>query len=268
MNISTTAQSNGGEAKPTLHTGAEISAAEWETRVDLAAAYRYAALKEWDELTFAHLSARVPGATDQFLFHSAALLFEEVTASNLHKLDFKGDHVAPSDEPAHRFAFPFHKGVYDAFEQAQCIIHLHTRYGTAVAAQAGGLQPCSQYPLWLGPIGYHEYEGLLSTEAEGQRLAAAFGQGQIVMQKGHGFVLWGRSVQEAVMIALLLDRACETQILAASGGKDLYALNEEVQAQSVAEGWRIIIDGTSPFNGLTWDAIRRKVGRDLPGYDS
>lgn len=244
------------------------TALEWATRVDLAAAYRYAALKGWDELTFAHLSARVPQTDNQFLMHSAELLFEEVTASNLHKLDANGEHVIASPEPAHRFAFPFHKGIYDAFEEAQCVIHLHTKYGTAVAFQQGGLEPGNQYSLWLGPVGYHEYEGFLSTPEEGKRLAKAFGEGQIVIQKGHGFVLWGKSVQEAVMLALILDRACETQILAQSGGSALYKVSDACRAQCADEGWRIVLDGTCSFNDMTWRAIHRKVARDLPGYDS
>jgi ribulose-5-phosphate 4-epimerase/fuculose-1-phosphate aldolase len=132
---------------------------EWKVRVDLAAAFRLAALQGWDELLFAHLSARVPGHPNQFLMHPAAILFEEVTASNLHKLDEHCNHVEPSDELPHKFAFPFHKGIYDAFPQAQCVVHLHTKYVTAVAMQEQGLVPGNQYSLWLGPIGYHDYEG-------------------------------------------------------------------------------------------------------------
>ena len=136
---------------------------EWKVRVDLAAAFRLAALQDWDELLFAHLSARVPNHPNQFLMHPAAILFEEVTASNLHKLDENCNHVEPSDELPHKFAFPFHKGIYDAFPQAQCVMHLHTKYATAVAMQEHGLIPGNQYALWLGPVGYHDYEGLLST---------------------------------------------------------------------------------------------------------
>jgi ribulose-5-phosphate 4-epimerase/fuculose-1-phosphate aldolase len=253
-----------GSAIPSYITSAE----EWARRVDLAAAYRYSAIKGWDELTFAHLSARVPGTSEQFLMHSAELLFEEVTASNLHKLNAAGEHVVASSEPAHRFAFPFHKGIYDAFPEAQCIIHLHTRFGTAVAFQQGGLEPGNQYSLWLGPVGYHEYEGFLSTPEEGKRLASAFGKGQIVIQKGHGFVLWGKSVQEAVMLAIILDRACETQILARFGGAAHYQVSDSCKVQCADEGWRIVLDGTCSFNEMTWQAIHRKVARDLPGYDA
>ena len=167
--------------------------AEWKVRVDLAAAFRLAALQDWDELLFAHLSARVPNHPNQFLMHPAAILFEEVTASNLHKLDENCNHVEPSDELPHKFAFPFHKGIYDAYPQAQCVMHLHTKYATAVAMQEQGLIRGNQYAMWLGPIGYHDYEGLLSTAEEGVRLAKNFGNRQIVLQRGHGFVLWGHT---------------------------------------------------------------------------
>ena len=149
--------------------------------------------------------------------HPAHMLFEEVTASNLHKLDENCNHVVPSDEMPHKFAFPFHKGIYDAFPAAQCVMHLHTKAVTAVAMQDQGLIPGNQYALWLGPIGYHNYEGLVSTPEEGERLAKNFGEGQVVLQKGHGFVLWGHSVAEAYMLAFLVIRACEVQIASGAG---------------------------------------------------
>ena len=128
-----------------------ISPEEWKIRVDLAAAFRLAAMQGWDELLFAHLSARVPGEANHFLMHPAHMLFEEVTASNLHKLDENCNHVMPSDELPHKFAFPFHKGIYDAFPAAQCVMHLHTKAVTAVAMQDQGLIPGNQYAMWLGP---------------------------------------------------------------------------------------------------------------------
>ncbi|MGA9082089.1 MAG: class II aldolase/adducin family protein [Pseudolabrys sp.] len=238
---------------------------EWKTRVDLAAAFRLAALQNWDELLFAHLSARVPGHPNQFLMHPAAILFEEVTASNLHKLDERCNHVEPSDELPHKFAFPFHKGIYDAFPQAQCVVHLHTKYATAVAMQEQGLIPGNQYALWLGPIGYHDYEGLLSTDEEGQRLAKNFGNKQIVLQRGHGFVLWGHTIHEAYMLAFLVIRACETQVRSMAGGIKPYIPPQQVLDATIGQA-RIITDGNAPFNQMTWRALLRKLDRDAPDY--
>ena len=242
-----------------------IGPEEWKTRVDLAAAFRLCALNGWDELLFAHISARVPNEPNRFLMHPAHLLFEEVTASNLHKLNENCEHVVPSDEMPHRFAFPFHKGIYDAYPQAQCVIHLHTQPVTAVAMQDQGLIPGNQYALWLGPVGYHDYEGLISTAEEGVRLANNFKGKQVVLQKGHGFVLWGHSVHEAYMLALLIIRACEVQMMSLAGGVKPYVPPQNVIDITPGQA-RLITDGNSPFNQMTWRALLRKLDRDAPNY--
>ena len=238
---------------------------EWKVRVDLAAAFRLCALQGWDEMLFAHLSARVPGNPNQFLMHPAAILFEEVTASRLHKLDENCNHVEPSDELPHKFAFPFHKGIYDAYSQAQCVVHLHTRAATAVAMQEQGLIPGNQYAMWLGPLGYHDYEGLISAPEEGVRLAKNFGNHQIVMQRGHGFVLWGHTVHEAYMLAFLVIRACETQIRSMAGAVKPYVPPQEVLDATIGQA-KIITDGNEGFNQMTWRALLRKLDRDAPDY--
>ncbi len=242
-----------------------MSPEEWKARVDLAAAFRLSALEGWDEILFAHISARVPGTTNQFLFHPAALFFEEVTASNLHKLDENCNHVNPSDELPHRFAFPFHKGIYDLFPAAQCVVHMHTKAATAVAMQEQRLIPGNQYAMWLGPIGYHDYEGFISTPEEGERLSKAFGKGQIVLQKAHGFVLWGHSIHEAYMLAFLLNRACEVQISSLAGGVKPYVPPQSV-VDIVPEQGRIITDGNAPFNPMVWRAWLRRLDRVAPDY--
>ena len=242
-----------------------ISPEEWKIRVHLAAAFRLAAMQEWDELLFAHLSARVPGEANHFLMHPAHMLFEEVTASNLHKLDENCNHVVPSEEIPHKFAFPFHKGIYDAFPAAQCVMHLHTKAVTAVAMQDQGLIPGNQYALWLGPIGYHNYEGLVSTPEEGERLAKNFGESQVVLQKGHGFVLWGHSVAEAYMLAFLVIRACEVQIASGVGNIKPYVPPQPVLDITVQQA-KIITLGEAPFNQVTWQTLLRKLDRDVPSY--
>ena len=240
---------------------------EWRTRVDLAAAFRLSVHYGWDEMLYAHLSARVPGEPNHVLMHAAHLLFEEVTASNLHKLDETCNHVVPSDEMPHKFAFPFHKGIYDAFPEAHCVVHLHTKAGTAVAMQDQGLLPGNQYALWLGPIGYHNYEGLLSSPEEGLRLAGNFkkANSQIVLQKGHGFVLWGKSVQEAFKLAFLLNRACEVQIASLAGAVKPYIPGQNV-IDICPQQAKIITDPDQPFNKMSWAAWLRMADRIAPDY--
>lgn len=244
-----------------------ISADEWKVRVDLAAVFRLAAMQGWDEMMFANISARVPGEPNHLLMHPAHLLLEEVTASCLHKLDENCNHIVPSNEKTQKFGFPMHKAIYDARETAQCVIHLHTKATTAVAMQEQGLIPGNQYAMWLGPIGYHDYEGLNSSPEEGARVLESFGKGQIVLQKSHGFILWGRSVPEAYMLAFILNRACEVQLASLAGAIKSYVPPQHVlditfqQAKSITEG-------TAPLNRMTWEALLRKLDREAPSYKS
>lgn len=245
--------------------GARVSAEEWKLRVDLAAFYRLAALEGWDELLFTHISARVPGGADHFLFHPTTLLFEEVTASRIHKLDADGQHVSPNDEPPHSFAFPTHKVILDAFPQAQCVVHLHTKWGTAVAMQDQGLINGNQYALWLGPIGYHSYEGLILGPQEAERLVRAFGSGQIVLQRGHGFILWGHSIPEAYVLTFILNRACEVQIMSGAVGISPYVPPQDIVALTCRQA-RIITDGNEPFTAASWETLLRKLDRIAPDF--
>jgi ribulose-5-phosphate 4-epimerase/fuculose-1-phosphate aldolase len=238
---------------------------EREARVELAALYRWAARYDWDELLFAHMSARVPGAPDEMLLAPPQLLFEEITASRLHRLGRDGKHVVPHAETPHAFAFPFHRGIYDAFPEARCVVHLHTRAGTAVAAQADGLLPISQYAIWLGRIGYHDYEGSISSPEEGRRLAKNFGGNRVCIQRSHGFVLWGRSIPEAFLLTYVVQRACEIQIAALAGGAKPYVPPPAV----IDAGPRDAVDiltGGSWFAAPNWAAARRRLDREAPGY--
>ena len=247
--------------------GAVVGKAAKKTRADLAAAIRLAALNGWDELTLAHMSARSPDDPQHLFLHAGHHLFEEVTASTLHCLDAKGDHVWPSEDVPHRFAYPFHREIYDAFPEANAIFHLHTRAATAVAMQQQGLLMGSQYALWLGPVGYHEYLGLLSAPEEGARLARSFGNGQVVLQRGHGFVVWGRSVPEAFVLIYVLHRACETQVMSGTGQGGLapYIPSQEVIDLTFGQA-RALTDGEQPWTKICWAALLRKLDRLAPDY--
>ena len=234
---------------------------EWAVRADLAAAYRLAAMHGWDDIVIAHLSARLPSCRTNYLMHAANLFFEEVTAENLHLLDENGKHVRPNPERTHEFAFPFHKAIYDAFPQANCIMHLHTHAATAVAMQKQGLIPGNQYALWLGQIGYHDYEGLISSVSEGQRLVQSFGRGHIVLQRAHGFVVWGRSIPHAYLLAYMLNRACEIQIAShtGTGGLPPYVPSPEVVEACVGQALASMLKWDGRVVAATWAAANRKL---------
>ena len=144
-------------------------------------------------------------------------------------------------------------------------MHLHTKVVTAVAMQDQGLIPGNQYAMWLGPIGYHNYEGLVSTPEEGERLAKNFGDSQVVLQKGHGFVLWGTPWREAYMLAFLVNRACEVQITSVAGGIKPYLPPQSVLDITLQQA-NIITLGDAPFNQVTWQSLLRKLDRDDPTY--
>src|SRR5215467_15434597 len=154
----------------------QVTAAEWQTRVDLAAAYRLVALHGWDDLIFTHISARVPGGDHHFLLNPYGMMFDEVTASSLVKIDLAGNKVMESPYFINPAGFTIHSAVHEAREDALCVMHLHTRNGIAVSAQKDGLLPLSQQAMFaLSSLAYHNYEGLALDEEEKPRLVSDFG---------------------------------------------------------------------------------------------
>src|SRR5436853_3690474 len=154
----------------------QVSTEEWQARIDLAAAYRLVALYGWDDLIFTHISARVPGTDHHFLLNPYGMMFEEVTASSLVKIDLQGNKVIESPHFINPAGFTIHSAVHAAREDALCVMHLHTDYGIAVSAQQDGLLPISQQALFaLSSLAYHDYEGLALNEEEKPRLVADLG---------------------------------------------------------------------------------------------
>src|ERR1043165_298247 len=195
----------------------QISAEEWQARVDLAAAYRLVALYGWDDLIFTHISSRVPGPEHHFLLNPYGMMFDEVTASNLVKIDLKGNKVTDSPYFINPAGFTIHSAVHAARADALCVIHLHTDYGIAVSAQKDGLLPLSQQAMFaLASLAYHDYEGLALDENEKPRLVADFGNKKFMILRNHGLLTVGRTVAEAFLGMFMLERACEIQILAQS----------------------------------------------------
>lgn len=244
-----------------------VSSVEWKARVELAAVFRLIALEGWSELAVAHASARIPGTNNEFLFLPAELTFEEMTASSLHKIDSTGALLMPSPYERHKFAYALHMPTYERFSQANCIIHLHTVAGTAVSMQKDGLLPSSQYALWLGLISYMNYGGHVATREEGERLAEAFGNSQLLMMRCHGTMNWGETIGQAYILAWVLTRACEKQVSALAGQTELYRPTADVIARTPVQA-KSVTAPDGPFSLQNWAAAVRRAKRYAPDFDS
>src|SRR6266850_1421931 len=238
---------------------AGVSAEEWEARVNLAAAYRLVALYGWDDLVFTHISARVPGSEHHFLINPYGMMFEEITASSLVKVDLQGKIVMPSPYQINPAGFTIHSAVHAAREDALCVIHLHTDYGIAVSAQQDGLLPISQQALFaLSSLAYHDYEGLALNEEEKPRLVADLGSKTFLILRNHGLLTVGHTVADAFLSMFLLERACRIQLLAQSGGVELVRIPDEVLAAIPAQE-AVVTRGSRGM--LAWPGLLRKLDR-------
>jgi len=194
---------------------------EWQTRIDVAACYRLIAHFGMDDLVYNHISARVPGAEEHFLLNPFGHLYEEVTASNLIKVDLDGNIISQTEHRINPAGFVIHSCVHRHRPDLTCVIHTHTTAGIAVSAQKNGLLPLSQTALlYKDLIGYHEFEGLALKLDEQQRLLADLGSDkQLLILKNHGLLACGRTIPEAFIMMFYLEQACRIQIAAQAGGE-------------------------------------------------
>src|SRR5688572_16879372 len=237
----------------------QVSAEEWQARVDLAAAYRLVALYGWDDLVFTHISARVPGAEHHFLINPYGMMFEEITASNLVKVDLDGKIVMDTSFSVNPAGFTIHSAVHAAREDALCVMHLHTDCGIAVSAQELGLLPISQQSLFvLSSLGYHNYEGLALNDEEQPRLVADLGHKTFLILRNHGLLTVGPTVADAFLSMFLLERACRIQILAQTGGKELIKIPDSILSQIPAQ--EAVVTKGGPGK-LVWPGLLRKLDR-------
>jgi ribulose-5-phosphate 4-epimerase/fuculose-1-phosphate aldolase len=237
----------------------QVSPEEWQARVDLAAAYRLVADYGWDDLVFTHISARVPGPEHHFLINPYGMMFEEITASSLVKVDLDGQTVLDSEYSINPAGFTIHSAVHAAREDALCVMHLHTNEGIAVSAQEAGLLPISQQALFvLASLGYHDYEGLALNDEEKPRLVADLGKKTFLILRNHGLLTVGPTVSDAFLSMFLLQRACKIQILAQAGGGKLIPISEKILAQIPAQEAVVTQGGRGK---LAWPALLRRLDR-------
>lgn len=244
-----------------------VSAEEWQARVDLAAVYRLVALYGWDDMIFTHISHRVPGPEHHFLINPYGMLFDEITASSLVKIDLEGQIVSPSDYFVNAAGFTIHSAIHAAREDAICVIHLHTDAGTAVAAQKEGLLPLTQHGMIALPqVAYHDYEGVALNHDERPRLVADLGDKRLMILRNHGTLAVGASAAEAFMGIFYLERACLQQVMALSAGRENVLLGTpEVQGVVKEQTPPPMMGGAAR---LAWPGLLRKLDRESPGYDA
>ena len=241
---------------------------EAEVRIDLAAAYRLAALNGWDDTVYTHLSASVPGEPGVYLTNAFGLMFDEITASNLVKVNRRGEVIDGTLRPVNPTGFTIHGAVHAARPEVECVIHLHTPWGVALSMLPEGLLPTSQYAMRLyRRLGRHAHEGLALGEAEQRRLAANLGGLDGLLLGNHGTLTVGRTVAEAYMLMHLLERAAMAQMraMAASGGR-VQAVREEL-AELTYRQW--VGDGSEWDGDVEWPALLRRLDRlnlGAPGY--
>jgi ribulose-5-phosphate 4-epimerase/fuculose-1-phosphate aldolase len=242
----------------------QVSEAEWQTRVDLAAAYRLVAHYGWDDLIYTHISARVPGPEHHFLINPYGMMFDEITSSSLVKVDLNGNLVMASPYFINPAGFTIHSAIHAAREDALCVMHLHTDYGIAVSIQKDGLLPISQHSLLaLGSLAYHDYEGLALNDDEKPRLVNDLGDKTSMILRHHGLLTVGRSAAEAFQAMYILERACKIQILAQSDGRELSRVPKAV-CKLVSSQMDTVTVGKGAQ--LTWPGLLRKLDRLDPSF--
>jgi len=235
----------------------KVSAAEWEARIDLAAAYRLVSLYKWEDLVFTHITLRVPDADDQFLINPYGLFFDEITASSLVKIDLQGRKVQDSPFEVNPAGFVIHSAIHAARHDARCVMHTHTQNGVAVSAQRAGLLPISQHSMFtLASLGYHDFEGPALNDDEKPRLVADLGDKSSLILRNHGLLTVGETVSDAFVAMYYLEASCAIQVRAQAGG-ELIPVPKEVLDQAVSrtrQGPRV------------WPGLLRRLDRLDPSY--
>ncbi len=241
-----------------------VTADEWAVRTDLAAAYRLVAHYGWDDLVFTHLSARVPGPDQHFLINPYGMMFVEITASSLVKVDLEGRKVLDSPFEINPAGFTIHSAVHEAREDAHCVMHLHTIDGVAVSCQKEGLLPISQQSLFpLSNLSYHGYEGLALNPDEKSRLVADLGANHFMILRNHGLLTCAATVADAFLDMYILQKACEVQIRAQSGGRELIAVPRPI-IEGIQKNAKIVMKQSGGM--IAWPGLLRLLDRGEPGW--
>lgn len=251
-------------AMPTVK--GRVSPEEWQTRVDLAACYRLVAEFRWDDLVFTHITAKVPGTENQFLINPYGMMFEEITASSLVKVDAAGNKLDDNPFPVNPAGFVIHSAIHAAREDAKCVLHTHSLNGVAVSAQKGGVLPISQQSIFvLASLAYHGYEGVALNDDEKPRLVRDLGDKNFFMLRNHGLLTVAESIADAFLLMYVFEAACTIQVRAQAGGGELIPIPKPI-LDGAAQQSKMVTKGLG--GKLAWPGLLRKLDRRDPSYAS
>lgn len=249
----------------------KVSDDEWGLRCDLAATYRLCALHGWTDLVFTHISARLPdeNGEERFLINPYGLMFDEITASSLVKIDLEGNICQETPYFINPAGFTIHSAIHSARHDAGCVIHVHTPYGVAVSVQKEGLRRYTQFSMVVNnDLAYHDYEGIALDLDERDRIVNDLGEKSLLMLRNHGTLTVGENCALAFLRMYFLENACKTQILAqAAGGAEHLHEEPQTMADRVAEqSSAAFVPGSG--DNLVWPGLMRKLNRTNPGHDT
>jgi ribulose-5-phosphate 4-epimerase/fuculose-1-phosphate aldolase len=246
---------------------ARMSAEEWQTRCDLAACYRLVDLFGWSDLINTRITARVPDSNDHFLINPYGLLFDEVTASSLVKIDCEGNKLDPSEHEVNNGGFAIPSAVHMARPEIACVLHTHSIAGCAVSMQKDGLLPLNQHALQvIGDVAYHDYEGTARNPEERARFLADLGDRHIMVLRNHGLLVVGSSIAAAFIATYRIERACAMQLAFQQSGAELHPIADAVVSTAYDNARMRRTRGRDDPAKFEWPALLRKLDRIDPSY--
>lgn len=252
----------------TISTETAITESEYATRIDLAAAFRLVDLYGWSDMLATHLSARIPGPNEHFPINPVGVMFEEMTASCLVKVDIDGNILSESEFGINPAGYTIHSAVHMGRKDAGCVMHTHTAAGLGVATQKSGLLPLTQMALAvIAQTGYHDYEGPAFDLGERNRLIKDLASNNVLILRNHGLLTVGETVAEAFVWLFRAERACRFQLSFQQAGVSPQEIPKEVQDVSIERSKKAIsASGHRPIGEFEWPALIRKLNRENPGY--
>jgi ribulose-5-phosphate 4-epimerase/fuculose-1-phosphate aldolase len=244
----------------------QVSPEEWQARVDLAACYRLVAMYGYTEMLANHISVRVPGTHDQFLINPYGMLYEEITASSLIKIDVDGNVIFnATDYGVNAAGFVIHSAIHMARHDVDCVAHTHTPAGMAVSAMECGLLPIAQTSMRFVHIAYHDFEGIADDIDERERLVKDLGNHEAMILRNHGLLVCGRDVAGAFNVLFRLERACEVQVMAMAANTKLIVPSQEI-LEKTYDKMKPRPEAANRNGSLAWPALLRKLDRVDTSY--